>query len=277
MTKLLLVSIATLAISASAQAAIAYDFNTSQADFNSKFTNNAVPGAGYTWQSTGGVGTAPGSGRVNGNATQTFAYYNDSLGQFVNSGDMETVSVYFLTGADNPASGNNYVGIGSNTAAATPGGSAGFQAGISTQAGTGTDPALLNHNLRIDYRNNAPGAGSQNDTTTFTLATGNWYQIELALTYQGTNNFAFAINLFNWGTDGTTGGGLVDSFTGTQALSSQVGVNVFGGFAATTRGGGGVRTLGVDNFAATAIPEPSTAITLLGGLGVLLGFRRRAA
>ena len=198
-----------------------------------------------------------------------------TAGQFTTVGDAASVSVYFLAGTDQASQSNSYVGFGINTTNDNPVASAGIVAGITTAAGTGTDPSALNHTLLLTSRNNVPGTTNSNDTSTFTLSTDNWYEIKLDLSYTGSNNFSATTELYNWGTDGVTGGTLVDSYTATRSLSSIVGTDLYGGFQARSTGGGGLRPQAADNFSLTSVPEPtSIALLTLGGMCLL---RRRRA
>jgi len=278
MNKTLLSLIGFAVLTASANAQVLYDFNTSQADYNANFTSTAG-GTFYQtgWQATGGVSN---SGSMNTNGTQQTGFYNTSVGQFTTNGDTKFVSMYFLAGTltSNNFDGRAQVGFGTDTAVSF--GSGSFVGGtVATTANDGTNGT--NYALRVNYRNGGTGANTQ-DTNMGNLITNNeWYQLRLDLNYTGSNAYTATVNLYSWGADGVTGGGLVDSFTTTALnassggnLSTITNTNLFAGFMGATSNAG-LRAEQVDNFA--TIPEPSAYVMMLGGIGVLLLLRRRRA
>jgi len=260
------------------QAQIAYDFNAGQADYNANFTSTAG-GTFYQtgWQATGGVSNG---GSMNTNGTQQTGFYTAAnAGQFTTNGDTKFVSMYFLAGTltSNNFDGRASVGFGTDSTVNI--GSGSFVSGtVATTANDGTNGT--NYALRVNYRNGGGGANTVDANMGNLITNNEWYQLRLDLNYIGSNAYTATVNLFSWGADGVTGGGLVDTFgTGTLNassggnLSTITNTNLFAGFMGADSNAG-LRALQVDNFSAT-VPEPSTYALLASGLVALAFLRRR--
>jgi len=254
-----------------ANAATTYNFDVSQADYNANFIGPAAANANYSaaWQAAGGVLN---SGSLDGDANQRTGYYGTTVGQFVNVNDSYFVSTRALINTSVTSTGSNLrVGFQMDPTLSLTGGGF-FAAQLQTTAHSGGNATAMN--IGFDSRNNAAGTSIAAADTSFGVTIDDqWYELKLTLTYQGSNNFIGVVDLLSWGTDGNTGGTLVDTFTTASiSRSSMVGTNIFGGFQ-SSQNNAGFRTETIDQF--SIIPEPST--TLLGALGVLALLRRRRA
>lgn len=264
---------------AAAHSQVAYDFNAGQADFDANFVRvNGSYSAAWTNGTTTGNGVgASGSGYLATASDQT-AYYGLSAGQFNTAGDTKFVSYYFKAGINTSNNFDNNTGVGFNTVntAALASGSYAF-AVMKTLSNDGTNATSVA--LGVNYRNGGSGATAI-DTSFGNLAQNTWYQLRLDLTYQGSNAFSAQVSLFDWGLDGVTGGSLLDTFTtplngsSGSTMSTFVNTDLNSGFRSQTANAG-IRALQVDNFSATAVPEPSALALLFGGGLTMLLLRRR--
>lgn len=281
----LLAALAASAFVSAASAQFTYDFNVSQADFNSKFT---TPSTNFetSWvngtTATNGVG-ASGSGYLATSSSDQTAYWGSSIGQLTGSGQTVWTSTYFKAGiaASSNGSSNMRVGFQLDNTSQLGTGTYAF-ATVSTLANDGTN--ATQQALQVGYRNGGTLA-TNNDTNFGVLTNNNWYQLRLDLTSSSSTSISATVSLYDWGTNGVTGGTLVDSFT--TSLTGSVGGNMstmfnadlWAGFLAKSTNGSGARAFQVDNFSASAIPEPSAfaALAGLGAIGLAATRRRRRA
>ena len=107
---------------------------------------------------------------------------------------------------------------------------------------------------------------------TFTLDPNTWYRLANSFTRSATpDTFDFSTTLENWGADGSSLVSVVAGpFTGTVTNADIYNdTTTFAAFRSVeTR-----VAQTIDSF--TAVPEPSSALALMGGLGLLAGSRRR--
>lgn len=249
-----------------------YDFNTSEADYNSFFnstgagewsTNPPFPG----WVSNGGVDN---SGRIASGGNNNTAVLLQAS-DFTEVGSSHTVSAYFeaRTNGDGEIDGFNAIGFGFTTSSSgTLNSDQYLAADVVAGATTGTN--VLNLRFRETFTSNNP------DTDEFSLVSGNWYQMENVVTKEaGVGNFSFEITLTDFGADGTSAGTVIDTYStgvigGMTTLWNLSELNA--AFQGYSQGGAG-GAFGFDNFSAS-IPEPTSAAMLMGALG-LLALRRR--
>jgi hypothetical protein len=109
-------------------------------------------------------------------------------------------------------------------------------------------------------------------TGVFTLEPNTWYRLAADFTHSATpNTFDYSTVLENWGADGSALVSTVQGpFTGTVANADVYNdPTTFAAFRSQE-----VRpTAALDSF--TAVPEPSSALVMVAGLGLLAGSRRR--
>lgn len=249
-----------------------YDFNVSEADYNSFFnstgagewsSNPPFPG----WVATGGVND---SGRIASGGNNNTAVLLQAS-DFSTVGSTQTVSTYFeaRTNADGEINGFNALGFGFTTSSSGTLNSDQYLA-ADVVAGSTTGTNVLNLRYRESATINNP------DSDEFSLISGNWYQMENVVTKEaGVGNFSFVIILTDFGADGTSTGTVIDTYStgvlgGMTTLWNLDELNA--AFQGYSQGGAG-GAFGFDNFSAT-IPEPTSAAMLMGALG-LLALRRR--
>ncbi len=242
----LLILIGSLAGTAVAQS-YSYNFNSGASNFSpTTFTSNNGVGGVVTYSGTGGIGGS-GSFSTNGITNQT-VIFNTALPNY--SGGAITTSFYFQT--------RSSVGTGDLV---------GWGIYSSTTA-------LFDSGNNLGFKINGSNSSS--------LLPSTWYQLVTTTTNTG-STFNTTISLQNYGADGTTltgsaiGIGSSPSTGGTLLNSSSVYVGIYGGGG--TAGGflSDFQTTAIDNFAVSAIPEPSTYAAIAGAamLGLAVWKRRR--
>ncbi len=229
-----------------------------------------------TWSGSNGVGAVAGRLDVNtptsGGNTDTTATYAGAGSSFDLTIDSpHTTSVFFLTSAATTITGVIPAQVGfselNNQPFLTGVGQDWVTAAVVT-TGTGT------FNLRGRFANNGT-QGENNATANFSLASSTWYKLTGTFTDAG-SSFNFSAALDNYGADGTAYVSTLASIVGgslAQTSLSTTDTEAFGGFrvnANTTN-----QIVALDNF--ELIPEPSTGLMVLSGLGMLTLFRRRSA
>ena len=258
-----------------------YEFNSTTADFDSRF---ATPAHDPAINTTGGLSGTGAIGRSTG--SPAYNYFRTSLGQFDTAGQSATAEYYFFGAANNLGGANDFLGFGTSTTAASPTANtttAGVKAQIFNNSGTYT-----NSSLRVETRQLGAGTTTTTaDPDTFVLpvdavapapSTRQWFYMTLSLTYNGGSDFSIATSLFNAANDGTVGS-LLDRYETTRTgLSSLANRDVYAGFQLFSSGGSPVRGELGDNFRVTStltqVPEPA-ALGLLGITAVALVARRR--
>lgn len=256
-----------------------YTFDGGQADFNSNFTSGGAdefatlgtPG----WQGTGGVSD---SARINTGGNSNSALYTAGLA--TSDGDTWTISAYFRgrPGRDASSQSQETIRLGFNSDATTDSTNLFRFSGLFLATGIQTDNTG-NGTLYFRSRDSGGSEAQQFDADTFSIVDNDWYQLSATITKTGTTNlFDAEVSIFNWGSDGVTGGGLVESFsiTGYENDTLYSDATIHGGFVAFSQNAvGGARA--VDNFESATVPEPSTALFLvLAGFTAVL-MRRRAS
>jgi hypothetical protein len=301
MTKLLLPILAAGVLAtnpATAQVTYTYDFNSTTADFNSKFATPAhdpVVNATTGLSGTGALDRSTGS--------PAFVYFNTVIGRFTEAGQAATVQYYFFGSANNAAGSSDFLSFSTNPLNANPTSTSGTNptAGVKSQIfntltpDTDPDPAVSNSvysnsALRLESRNMGSNPVNTLDAETFVLpvtaatgapSTSQWFFMTLSLTYNGGSDFSISTSLFNSSNTGVVGTNLESYSTTRTGLTSLVNTDIYAGFQLASTSGTPVRAGAGDNFEVTStltpVPEPSTYVVMLGGLGALLLFRRRRA
>jgi len=250
-------------------ASFSYDFDDGETDFTNTFSLNT---GNMNYSGTGGV---DGTGAVTpqGGSANNSALLSTGAGTFADNGNVLTSSLYFR-----PRDGNVNERI--RVGYATTGGD--FSTGdyiSATVNGSGSVGA--NASLVIRGRQDGFGTIKFTDSDTFTLSSSNWYQLQTTFTRDTgvAGRFTFSITLNDWGTDGLTGGGVVDSYGGTiDGLNNVWNNDLFGGFqnSALNDGPAGSGGLAIDNFTAV-IPEPGTfALVTLTGIALMMHRKRKS-
>ena len=238
-----------LAVNSAQAQSILIDFDTDQTNLFDKASGND-----YTYSATAGIG---GTGGLEGGVDGAVWSYNGASYTFDGPEDEITFSMdilYDAGGGDSPA--------------------------IPLRIGLQDDgpEGFGDYAARLDSRDNGldfDGQTGQLDTTSFTLTDGNWYRGEFTITGTSTAGVIdWSYNFLDLGASGTatpnslasnsgTGAGPYSQFTnsGTNPLEFSFKVND----AAAQ----------IDNIGIAVIPEPSSAILLMGALGTLLVVRRR--
>lgn len=280
---LLVLSAAAIATPVAAQI-VAYDvnFNAGASTYSDNFLrfNDGALGSGLAWGSsvgTGGTGglTVTETGARNlfyrpapaSNATSTF---NTSA---LTVGSVFSTSIDFKW-ADTTSTATTVITAGfvpTNTSQ-TALTSAGALAGSIIRTGNTT--------VTLRMRNGNANATSL-DFGQSALTAGNWYRLSYDLVRSATaNTFDYTVSLFSIGANGSSTAVLFNDGTKNITISGSVSNSAIytdteAFFAYDIRGG----TTGishVDNFVVgSAIPEPSSAALLIGGLALGVGASRR--
>jgi hypothetical protein len=266
---------------ASAQTSFFYDFNnTSSAGIRENFIVNTASTAENQYDAAAGLS---GSGAINRTTGgDTFVYYKNALGQFTTAGDVATVS-YYWNGFVQANGGNDFLAFSTatlgNPTAAAP---AGVKARLNTtNFVTGDATSTTTYQFLSSNAGNGTLTTST-DTNSFSLSTAlpggtgaQWYFMRLSLTYNGGDSFGISSSLFNSSNTGVVGSQL-DTFSETRTITGLANTAIYSGFQVFSAGASPTRAQLGDNFSTsfTPVPEPTAAIMLLSGAGVLLGFRR---
>ncbi len=275
---------------------------TAQADFSTNFnadaatfTDNFVNTGGGNWGATEGVfegGVATGGVGINAFNGQ---YANNTDLGLLSAGQFVSVSLFYYTGtlaATGSGAKVGFVGLSSSTAmtASNTGlqSSAGanvFGAGLQTAAATTVEGVT-----QLRWRTNTSSDGAAPTISTFAAGAGSnaffnisnetWYRIDATFELSPTvGTLIFGATVTNYGATGETAGAVVSSFSST-ANSSAGAAGIYSSaskFAAFTFASSGGAGSAIDNFAVTAVPEPSTyALAIAGFLFVLVAYRRRS-
>jgi hypothetical protein len=239
--------------------------------FSSGFSGYNTPSGRSSFSHTSAAGVGGALGALvpeQANNSTTVAIRAATIGSFDGNQGQISVSVYFRTTSSLPGGTINMASVGITNDNSS------LFASTSTNFSVDVRGAGTSYQLRLRQND---GSGNQLLGSTATLAANTWYQLFLTATHDGGSSYTLSANLFNWGSNGVTGGGAVanasvsTTFTSNTPLSS---ANLFAGFLA--RGDNGTGTAFVDNFQVGVIPEPSSAAAL-AGLAVLGGaaLRRR--
>lgn len=250
-------------------ASVAYDFNGTQADFNTNFLENTSGGT-PAWASAGitATGGVNNTGYLATSSNTQSALFDQSNTWTV--GQTYTMSVYFkarVTATSVPAGGTIRLGIGDDNAATLSGGEYVSATIVSGATGDSSRLALISRQS---------GTNTTSGVDLGVLTDNNWYEYTAAFTKNATSGTIDAtLTLFSWGADGVTGGSQVGTSstlaaTGLTNLYGSTGV-YFGIGGASNGSANGVR--GFDNF--TVVPEPSSSMLMFGGVGAMLFVRRR--
>lgn len=270
----------TLLAASTASAQILYDFNTPN-----QLADNFYPGTQFgsfgTQVSSGGLND---SGRVDNTITgaRGFLITNQTFSALTPE---VTLSAYFQFGGTSGSfSGETlWLGVGRDSDSektfdpvAGNSGPLGSPTGQSLQVGIG--PRTSENVVRVQYAWITDGVLTNSSLTpTATLTVGNWYYLEVNYTLSAEEDgYSFTVGLYD-----STSTGIVSETSLLSHSASIVNPNLadgelhafFGGRNGTFAG-----AVAVDNFAVSAIPEPST-YAFIGGilaLGVAFWYRRRA-
>ncbi len=232
---------------------VLYDFNSTQADFNTRFLETQVGGT-PTWASagitaTGGVGN---TGWLAASSFTQTALWNQGF-QWL-PGQTSTVSVYFkarvtagsVAGGSSLRLGYTDDNLGILTGAEY------LSVGINTTAGDQSQLAVI-------YRQG--GTITTAGPNVGTLVHGNWYQLIGTFTKSASSgSFDVVVSLKSWGADGQTGGtvlGTSSSIAATALTNVYDSPGVYAGFVGTTNSSSGVQ--GFDSLS-VAIPVPPPAV-----------------
>jgi hypothetical protein len=259
------------------------DFNSGSADLSGNFVQNTGgTGGTVSWVSDAGIGSSGGLNTSNGDGTT--GVYTPTSFDFSAEGAQLRVSMYFKwqnrTAGDKPLMlgfvpstagdlrlASNYLGA-RVTSNRTPNAST-----------TGPEPRSTANTVSVDVINfpnfgtntttNASGTAALPGGMT-SLATGNWYRLSVEVTNAGSNNVDYAVQLADFGVNGTTQVGVLLTHTVTFANAPMTAdSSVYAAFRSASDAGADA----LDNFSAAVVPEPASLG--LVGLGCLAAARRR--
>lgn len=280
-TASLLACVQTLILAPDAHTQVVYDFNTP----------GQLASAFYSAPTQGGMGSQANSGGLsdsgwvpNGSGARGFEVTEATFSPLTSA---FSLSIYFKFGGTlEPYVGETaWIGIGRssdpNVTFDPRGGGTGFLGPESSQmliAGVG--PRTDGNSVRIYYATMVDGVNTnlnQPGSPTASLTIGNWYYLQVDFDLLGTEDgYDFTIELFNSSESGIVSGSALLSHTASAINADLTGGDVhalFGG-----RNGAAAGALGFDNFAVSAIPEPSVHALALGlcvAMGLLFRKRRR--
>ncbi len=256
--------------SASAQS-ILLDFNAGT-PFPTELVNQ---GGTANWFGVGGVNN---SGYLNNNGSQPSLA---TVQAFANVGDPLQTSFFFKSGNLTAGSGSNWMTLGFNTSNAANAGNVAentvsdlFGVRLVGAAGAGE----FSWNLRLDSATGSATNPAIALTTNFTINSNEWYRLSASFTKGAADTWNFTTDITPFGADGITEGSILSSAAGSFTQSGTYNAaQLYGNF--NFRGGFGPNITSADNYAVTAVPEPSTYAICVGALllGVVALRRRRAA
>lgn len=259
-----------------------YDFNTSGQLTNDFYAGIHQGGAG-TQSASGGLsdsGWVPSLVIAGGRGAEvTKSTFSSQTTNF-------TLSIYLQWQANSLTSGESLqLGFGRTTDNSTfspIGGNSGATTNTTTQfLSVGIGPRTQTNDVRIYVSTMADGTLAnlnQPGNPVTTLTDGNWYYLQVDFSLLGaTNGFGYNVALFNSSSSGVVSGTNLlswsNSFTNANLSSGDLQAYFL------TRNSGQAGITGVDNFYASAIPEPSNLAIfgLLGAAMVVLirGLRRK--
>lgn len=247
-----------------------YDGTTGEAFGTDAALGNATGNRTTAVTSDTGIGNPASQGMTQGNNNPPAMRSRNSHDTTLTT----SFSTYFEKGSDNSGT-NNIAVLGWATSGGTDDVSA-FSGGLDDRFLVGVLPTAstaqtYNFSSASAIRNSASSVLS--GSPTFTLTTGNWYELSFDLTFDSVDdNWNIAdLTLRDWGTDGITGGSTLASMASVSDVSRN---SISDGFAFTA-GQNDAGFTAMDNVNVTAIPEPSAAALLLGVVGATFLFARR--
>jgi hypothetical protein len=256
-------------MAASCDAAIIANTFGTEAGYTANFTTPTGRPA-LIWSSDAGVGEV--AGRLNA-GTDPSSFYaaatTASFGTF-STGSSYTVSVFGLTVASIGQSSNiSIFGVGIGTAASTTvtTGQVGWRMDIRQVGNSSTEGPLVAMRLRNELGSSSPSV----DSGDFTIQSSTWYEMRMVATALGSNEFSVTTSVLDWGSDGLTGGSVVQSVTETFTNANVGSSGLHAGFFVRTQNG----FVAADNL--TVVPEPRAYGAFLGLIACgLVVLRRRS-
>jgi len=117
-------------------------------------------------------------------------------------------------------------------------------------------------------------ANNYNTQTGLSLTLNNWYRLSGTFSRNGTVNLLnYSASLVDFGNNGTVEGSTISSISGTQSVSASLysdSTALYSGLRSTIGTGQGY----LDNYT-LPVPEPSSALLLLGASAAIVATRRR--
>jgi len=253
---------------------LAYDFNSTQANFNVTFLETTSSGS-PAWASAGLIAT----GGINN--TGYLATSPDAQSALIDAafpwatGRSYTLSVYFkarVTTGSVAAGGGLRLGFADDNLGTLQGGEY-VAAGINS-VGDQSQLVLVSRQS---------GTVTATGPNLGTLTDNNWYQLTATFTKSATaNRFDVIISLKNWGADGLTGGtvlGTSSPLTATGLTNLYASPGVYAGFRGNSNSSGnGVR--GFDDFSIiepVTIPVINASQSTSGTVGLVFNYQLAAA
>lgn len=263
------------------QADALINFNTASTDLSSNFTEQGqTAGTNFTWISNTGVSN---TGTINVSGAPETAYYNTTQTGFSSTLTTYTLSASFravssTTGtAGNSAFALGWIGATTDLLGTNSGTNTYLLMTVNAVNTTAGNDTLLQMSFRSKSGSSAQTSSSA--AGTFTLTNGEWYQYVTTYTFDSlAGTFVATGSIYDTGANGdSTTPTLVTSFTSTALSNASFATDtdIYAGFRSAALGYAGANR--IDDFAITAVPEPSTmACLMLALLGGTLGLRRRA-